>query len=39
MDYDLLVVGSGSAGSAAAVRAASMGARVAVIEEDKLGGT
>jgi len=39
MDYDLLVVGSGSAGSSAAVRGISMGARVAMIEKSKLGGT
>ena len=39
MDYDVLVIGSGSAGSAAAVRARSLGATVAMAENDKLGGT
>jgi glutathione reductase (NADPH) len=37
--YDLLVVGGGSGGIAAAVRAASHGARAAVIEAGALGGT
>lgn len=31
--YDLIVVGSGPAGEAAAVRAAQLGARVAVVEK------
>ncbi|MDI6817522.1 MAG: FAD-dependent oxidoreductase [Actinomycetota bacterium] len=39
MDYDLLVIGSGSAGSAAAMRALSFGAKVALVEKGKLGGT
>lgn len=39
MSYDLLIVGSGSAGVAAALEAASKGARVAVIEGGVLGGT
>ncbi len=38
MEYDLLVIGSGSAGSSAAVRAAAMGAKVAMVENKKLGG-
>ena len=38
-DYDLLVIGAGSGGLAAAKRAASHGARVAVIENDLVGGT
>ena len=38
-DYDLLVIGGGSGGIAAAVRARSYGARVAVIENHRLGGT
>ena len=37
--YDLIVIGSGSAGSTAASAAAGMGKRVALIERDKLGGT
>lgn len=40
MDYDLLVVGSGSAGGAAAARAVSLGVeKVAIVERNKLGGT
>ncbi len=37
--YDLIVLGAGSGGLAAAKRAASYGARVAIIEGDKVGGT
>lgn len=37
--YDLLIVGSGSAGVAAALEAASLGAKVAVVERGVLGGT
>lgn len=39
MDYDLLVIGSGSAGAAAAVTGVEMGAKVAMVEQAKLGGT
>ena len=38
-DFDLLVIGGGSGGVACARRAASYGARTAVIENDRLGGT
>ncbi len=38
-DYDLFVIGAGSGGLAAAKRAASYGARVAIAEEDLVGGT
>ena len=38
-EYDLIVIGAGAAGSTAATTAASKGARVAMIERDKLGGT
>ena len=37
--YDLLVIGGGSGGIAAARRAASHGARCAVVEVGRLGGT
>jgi mercuric reductase len=38
-DSDLAVIGAGSAAFAAAIRATSLGARVAVIEKDTIGGT
>ncbi|MBE3039821.1 MAG: FAD-dependent oxidoreductase [Chloroflexi bacterium] len=38
-EYDLIVIGSGGAGSSATTTAASMGKRIALIERDKLGGT
>ena len=38
-DYDLLVLGAGSGGLAAAKNAAKYGKRVAIIEGDKVGGT
>jgi glutathione reductase (NADPH) len=38
-DYDLFVIGAGSGGVRAARLAALSGARVAVAEEDKVGGT
>ncbi len=37
--YDLVVIGGGSAGVRAARMAATRGARVAIIEADRLGGT
>ncbi len=37
--YDLLVIGSGAAGSTAASTAASKGAHVVLVERDKIGGT
>ncbi len=38
-DFDLVILGSGSGGYAAALRAAQLGMSVALIERDKLGGT
>ena len=38
-NYDLIVIGGGSGGIASAVRAATHGAKVAVIEQQHLGGT
>src|SRR2546426_513888 len=38
-EFDLLVVGVGSAGFAAATKAANLGARVAMVEGGTLGGT
>ena len=37
--YDLIVLGAGSGGLAAAKRAASHGARVVIVEGDRVGGT
>lgn len=39
MDFDVLVIGAGPAGMAAAIRAAELGARTAVVERSRLGGT
>jgi glutathione reductase (NADPH) len=38
-EFDLIVIGGGSGGLAAAQRAAEYGARVAVVESHRLGGT
>ena len=38
-DYDLIVIGAGSGGVRAARVAGNYGARVAIIEEDRVGGT
>jgi len=38
LDYDLLVIGAGSGGLAAAQRAAGYGAKVAIVEQAKPGG-
>jgi len=38
-DYDLVVIGSGSAAFAAAIRATEAGARVALMESNVVGGT
>jgi len=37
--FDVIVIGAGPAGTAAALRAAELGASVAVCESDRLGGT
>ena len=37
--YDLAVIGGGPGGYVAAIRAAQYGAKVAVVEKDRLGGT
>jgi glutathione reductase (NADPH) len=38
-NFDLVVIGAGSGGLAAAKRAAGYGARVAIVEGDRVGGT
>ncbi len=38
-DADVVVLGGGSGGYAAALRAAELGSRVVIIEKDKVGGT
>ena len=38
-DFDLVILGGGSGGYAAALRGAQLGLTVALIEKDKLGGT
>ena len=38
-EYDLLILGSGSAAFGAAIKARDLGARVAMIESDTIGGT
>lgn len=38
-EYDMVVIGGGPGGYPAAIRAAQMGARVACVENDNLGGT
>ena len=38
-NFDVVVIGAGPAGTAAALRAAELGARVAVLEADRTGGT
>jgi len=38
-DYDLVTLGAGSGGLATSKRAASYGARVAIVEYDRVGGT
>jgi dihydrolipoamide dehydrogenase len=37
--YDIVVLGGGTGGYIAAIRAAQLGKKVAVVEKDKLGGT
>ncbi len=39
MDYDLLVIGAGTAGTNAAKTAVSLGAKTALVEVDGFAGT
>ena len=36
--YDLVIIGAGPGGYTAAIKGASFGMKVAVVDEDKLGG-
>lgn len=38
-DYDLMIIGGGSAAFAAAIKGAELGAQVAIVEEGTIGGT
>lgn len=39
MEFDVIVIGGGPGGYVAAIRAAQLGAKVAVVEKDNVGGT
>ena len=38
-DFDLVVLGAGTGGYSAAFRAGQLGLKVALVDEDKIGGT
>lgn len=38
-EYDLVIIGAGSGAFAAAIKARELGARVAIVERDQIGGT
>jgi dihydrolipoamide dehydrogenase len=38
MDYDVIIIGSGPGGYVAAIRAAQLGLKVGVVEQERLGG-
>lgn len=39
MDYEIIVIGGGPAGYVAAIKAAKLGKKVAIVEKDQYGGT
>ena len=38
MDYDIIIIGAGPAGYAAAIRASQLGMKTALVEKDRIGG-
>jgi dihydrolipoamide dehydrogenase len=38
-EYDITIIGGGPGGYVAALRASQLGARVALVEKERLGGT
>ncbi|MBR5789943.1 MAG: FAD-dependent oxidoreductase, partial [Lachnospiraceae bacterium] len=38
-DFELVVIGAGPGGYVAAIRAAQLGMKVALVEKDRVGGT
>ena len=38
MEYDIIIIGAGPAGYAAAIRASQLGMKTALIEKDRIGG-
>ena len=38
-EYDVVILGGGTGGYVAAIRAAQLGLKTAIVERDKLGGT
>ena len=38
-EYDIVILGGGTGGYVAAIRAAQLGLTTAIVEKDKLGGT
>ena len=39
VEYDVVIIGGGPGGYVAAIRAAQLGARVALVEKERIGGT
>jgi len=39
IEYDIVIIGGGPGGYVAAIRAAQLGGRVALVEKERIGGT